>query len=98
MPNRSILISDSKNHCIRKISSGTITKYHKITNLSTFQDFKTVSTLIGIPTSGFVDGNHTVARFHTPQDLVVASDGSILVIDRDNNSVRRITITCKVKL
>ena len=76
-PNKTILVSDSKNHCIRRIST----------------DFRTVSTVIGIPSPGYVDGSSQTARFHNPQDFTVASDGSILVADRDNNAIRKITIS-----
>jgi DNA-binding beta-propeller fold protein YncE len=76
-PNKSILVTDSKNHCIRRISS----------------DFQQTSTVIGIPSPGFVDGTLQTARFHNPQDFSVASDGSILLADKDNNAIRKITIS-----
>ena len=70
-----LYVSDLGNHTIRKI-------------LPSGQ----VITIAGQPgVSGLIDGHVATARFHSPAGLAVAPDGSILVADGGNHSIRRIT-------
>ena len=51
-----------------------------------------VSTLAG-STSGYFDGGHEQALFNDPADIAVnASDLSLIVVERDNHTVRRISL------
>ena len=40
---------------------------------------------------GYADGEGAAARFNFPTDVVVDKEGTILVVDRDNNRMRRLT-------
>ncbi len=50
-----------------------------------------VTTLVG-GTMGFGNGIGTSARFHYPQGISVASDGTIFVVDTGNHSIRKISV------
>ncbi len=52
-----------------------------------------VSTVAGAPSPGFVDGGRFRARFRDPSDLVVTSDGGMLVADSGNHRIRYIQPT-----
>ena len=45
---------------------------------------------------GFADGQGTAAKFNGPSGIVVDKQGDIYVVDRNNNSVRKITPDCNV--
>ena len=51
-----------------------------------------VRTLAGNGEAGFADGQGAAARFNFPSGLARDKDGSILVADRGNNAVRRVTM------
>ena len=51
-----------------------------------------VRTLAGNGEAGFADGQGAAARFNYPTGLARDKDGSILVADRGNNAVRRVTM------
>jgi len=68
-------VADSGNHTIRIIDTSG-----------------TVSTLAGLAgTSGERDGPRSIALLNSPQGLAFDSDGSLLVADAGNASIRRIT-------
>ncbi|HUS66855.1 MAG TPA: hypothetical protein VMZ28_20095, partial [Kofleriaceae bacterium] len=48
----------------------------------------------GLP--GFQDGSGTEARFNVPYDLAVTDGGDLLVSDRGNNRIRRVTMAGEV--
>ena len=50
-----------------------------------------VSTVAGNGQQGYADGEGAAARFNFPTDVVVDKEGTILVVDRDNNRMRRLT-------
>ena len=52
-----------------------------------------VSTLAGTNSSGFADGAGSAARFTTPTGVAVDALGDVLVADRGNNAIRKITPT-----
>lgn len=49
----------------------------------------TVTTLIGAATLGSVDGPYIDARFNNPRGLTLAPDGSLMITDTFNRSLRR---------
>jgi DNA-binding beta-propeller fold protein YncE len=51
-----------------------------------------VRTIAGNGEAGFADGQGAAARFHRPMGLALDKDGSILVADKGNNAVRRVTM------
>eukprot|EP00240_Pyramimonas_obovata_P001620 CAMPEP_0118951120 /NCGR_PEP_ID=MMETSP1169-20130426/52564_1 /TAXON_ID=36882 /ORGANISM="Pyramimonas obovata, Strain CCMP722" /LENGTH=436 /DNA_ID=CAMNT_0006898117 /DNA_START=1 /DNA_END=1312 /DNA_ORIENTATION=+ len=75
-----IIVADELNHCIRMISREGI-----------------VSTIAGVGKPGHRDGATRVAQFSHPAGVTVDwTDGSILVADEGNNSIRRISARGKV--
>ncbi len=70
-----LFVADELNHRIRVISA----------------DGATVSTYAGDGFAAFADGSTTTARFDSPTDLVVASDGRLFVADSFNNRIRVIS-------
>ena len=50
-----------------------------------------VSTIAGAGTPGYADGDRNTSLFDTPCGIVVANDGTIIVADTGNDSVRKIT-------
>jgi len=50
-----------------------------------------VTTLAGQTSGGATDGNLANATFNSPADLDMDSSGTIFVLDRGNNSIRKIT-------
>ena len=69
-----VLVADSGNHCIRRITPDGM-----------------VSTLAGSGSSGFKDGRGTEAQFYSPWDVTVDADGNVIVAERNNLRIRRIT-------
>ena len=49
-----------------------------------------VSTIAGAGTPGYADGDRNTSLFDTPCGIVVANDGTIIVADTGNDSVRKI--------
>lgn len=50
-----------------------------------------VSTLAGGPSSGFVNGSGTAARFSDPRGVAVDNSGNIYVADRGNDAIRMVS-------
>ena len=75
LPDGSVIVVDTYNHCVRLIAAGG----------------GAVSTLTGKGgKEGFADGPARAARFNRPHGVVVGADGAIFVADSGNNRVRRI--------
>jgi len=47
----------------------------------------------GLDAPGFTNGTGAAARFNRPYGLTQSADGSLLVADQNNHSIRRITLT-----
>jgi len=70
-----VFVADTGNNSIRKISPAGF-----------------VSTIAGSTgLAGFVDGNAFVAKFATPNSLVVDNQGNVFVADTGNNRIRKIS-------
>ena len=50
-----------------------------------------VSTVAGTGTNSFIDGPVAIATFNQPNDVVVDSKGALLVADRQNHRVRKVS-------
>jgi len=57
-----------------------------------------VTTLAGTGTPGKKDGAGTIAEFKKPVGIAVDGSGNILVAERDNNMIRKITLTGEVNV
>jgi sugar lactone lactonase YvrE len=71
-----LLIADSLNHSIRYLNKGQVSTIAGAGNLR----------------GGEADGADRSAQFKNPSDVVVASDGSILVADAYNNKLRKVSL------
>ncbi|MEN9950897.1 MAG: hypothetical protein RLY85_1649, partial [Bacteroidota bacterium] len=79
--NGNLYVADRDNHTIRMITAGG-----------------TVSTIAGLAgSSGSTDGTGSLARFNNPEDLVLSPDESFLLVsDRNNHRIRKITLPAYV--
>ena len=75
----SLLVADSGNHRIRRIS-----RDGQVTTVAG-------SGPSGLGRGGFADGPPTTARFNLPKGVAVTGSGDILVSDTDNARIRRIS-------
>lgn len=78
-----LYVADSANHSIRKIINDTVTT---VAGMPGETDRQT-----GYPQSGYIDGNISEARFNFPRAITMLSDGSLIVADSMNHTVRMIT-------
>jgi len=69
-----IIVADSKNHAIRRISSSGVVS--------------SIAGLAG--TSGVSDGTGIAARFNYPQAVAIDSSGSLYVVDGENHIIRMV--------
>ena len=74
-----VYVADAGNDAIRKITPAGV--------VSTFAGYA----IAGTPISGFEDGQGSIARFNSPHGLTFDGQGNLLVADRGNNNIRRIT-------
>jgi hypothetical protein len=73
--NGEIFIADTGNHIIRMVTKDGV-----------------LVTIAGVPgVAGYADGNTEQARFSGPVGLRALADGTILVADTSNNSIRKLT-------
>ena len=72
----SMLVVDSDNHCVRRVSA----------------DGAHVTTVAGVPgKAGHRDGAAGEAQFRYPRGVALEASGSMLVVERDNHCVRRVS-------
>jgi sugar lactone lactonase YvrE len=75
-----VYVCDTFNHAIRKITPGGV-----------------VTTLAGsLGTFGNVDGTGAAARFQSPLGLSLDGSGNLLVVDRNNNRIRKVSLAGEV--
>ncbi|MEK3788320.1 NHL domain-containing protein [Paenibacillus sp. FSL K6-1230] len=78
-----LYISDTGNHKIRRLSSGTVSTYAGPSS-SVLRDAG------GQPLGALLNGSKASALFNTPAALAYGSDKSIYVADSGNNAIRKI--------
>jgi len=74
-PDGALFMADTGNHRIRRVGTDGV-----------------ITTVAGDEASGFAgdDGPATLARLKQPRGVAVAPDGGLLIVDTDNNRVRRV--------
>lgn len=77
-----IIVVDSYNNCIRKISGDSVT---------TIAGSIDKKDSYGFPMGDYVDGDALKAKFNRPKDAVVDSQGNIFISDSGNNVIRKIS-------
>ena len=87
LPDGSVLVSDSKNHLIRKIANGVVETYGGITLEN--DDY-------GMPQGGWSDGDKDLAVFSSPTGITADAEGNVYIADADNNLIRKISSDGKV--
>jgi sugar lactone lactonase YvrE len=88
-PDGTIYVSDTGNNAIRKIdANGQVTKLAG--NFLGSADGNFLGSSDGV-FSGSADGTGEDAGFKNPQGIVVDNDGNILVADRKNHAIRKVT-------
>ncbi|NHN31234.1 stalk domain-containing protein [Paenibacillus agricola] len=81
MPDGSILVSDTRNHVIRKLKDGQVTAFAGVT---VDVDAK------GFPLGGRYDGKVDTSFFQEPMGLGLDGKGNVYVADAGNNAIRKI--------
>ena len=74
-PDGSIIVSDTLNHCIRRIAPDGTTS--------------TLAGAAGV--RGFSDGQGAAAKFYSPTGVAVDGEGNVYVADLNNHRIRKIT-------
>jgi formylglycine-generating enzyme required for sulfatase activity len=88
-PDGTIYVSDTGNNAIRKIdANGQVTKLAG--NFLGSADGNFLGSSDGV-FSGSADGTGEDAGFKNPQGIIVDKDGNILVADRKNHAIRKVT-------
>jgi hypothetical protein len=82
LPDGSLLIADTGNHRLRRITSAG--------RVSTFAGGDTLRDELGRPTGGYKDGPVAQAQFRYPVGLAAAGDDTVYVADAGNHCVRRV--------
>lgn len=81
---QTVYVADSRNHRIQKLEI----------NGSTWS----ISTLAGSTVAGYNNGIGGTAQFNTPSGLVLDHEGNIIVADRMNHCIRKVTVEGVVTL
>ncbi|SFL27477.1 NHL repeat-containing protein [Paenibacillus sp. 1_12] len=77
----SILISDTRNHVIRKLKDGQV---------STFAGLNLLKDAKGFPVGGRYDGKVDASFFQEPMGLSLDNKGNLFVADAGNHAIRKI--------
>lgn len=78
-----ILIADTRNHVIRKLSGGQVTTFAG-------PALAVLKNAQGFPTGGLLDGKASEAFFNGPTGLALDAKGNVYVADAGNNAIRKI--------
>jgi len=70
-----LLVADSSNHCVRRISNGIAVEYAGFPGVS----------------GGLQDGFGTAAQFNVPTGITTDTAGNVYVADMENDVIRKIT-------
>ncbi|NQX68127.1 copper amine oxidase [Paenibacillus alba] len=89
LPDGSILVADTRNHLIRKISDGNVTTFAG-------PELVVTTNIQGFPTGGLLDGKSSEAFFNEPSGLAVDAKGNVYVADSGNNAIRKIDVNGQV--
>ena len=76
--------------CLMILIAGNSCKKDESENIPVAEKKWIVTTVAGDGTPSFADGPVMSAKFHFPEDVVVARDGTIYVTDGDNSRIRKI--------
>lgn len=87
LPDGSVLVSDRKNHLIRRIANSVVEPYAGLT---------LENDNYGLPQGGWSDGNKDSAVFFSPAGMTADEAGNVYIADSENNVIRRISIDGKV--
>ena len=81
----SVLVADCKNNCVRRVTAtGSVSSVSGFcSNLTKY-------------TGQYADGDGDSARYYCPADIALAPDGSMVVVDRENARIRRISASGQV--
>lgn len=77
----SVLVSDSRNHLIKKVSGGKASVYAGV-RMGADDD--------GTPLSGWHDGDRGLAAFNAPSGMSADKDGNVFVADAENHLIRKL--------
>jgi sugar lactone lactonase YvrE len=81
MPDGSVVIADSKNHLMRKLSNNAVSTFAGIT-------FK--KDAYENPIGGLADGKADVSVFEQPKGITADQQGNLYIADSDNHAIRKI--------
>lgn len=79
----SILVADTRNHLIRKVSGGKVTTFAG-------PEIVVTKNSQGFPTGGLVDGKSSETFFNEPTGLAIDAKGNVYVADSANNAIRKV--------
>ncbi|MEI7027462.1 stalk domain-containing protein [Paenibacillus sp. y28] len=83
----SVLVADSGNEVIRRISGGQVSTYAGVTLPFDSQ---------GLPLGTLLDGPRDESVFHSPGGLAADGAGNVIVADTDNHAIRKIAASGEV--
>jgi len=91
--NNNIIVADWNNHCIRKISLPIGKTSWNDVQITTGDSNSggVVTTLAGSGSATFADGTGAGASFNYPQGVAVDSNNNVIVADRFNHRIRKVT-------
>jgi sugar lactone lactonase YvrE len=89
LPDGSILVADTRNHAIRKISGGNVTTFAG-------PEMAVLTNNQGFPTGSLVNGKASESFFNEPTGLAVDGKGNVYVADAANNAIRKIDVNGQV--
>ncbi|SEB76065.1 stalk domain-containing protein [Paenibacillus sp. GP183] len=85
----SLLVADSRDHLVRKVSAGQVTTYAG-------PDLAVNLNAQGFPIGGLLNGKASEAFFNEPVGLAVDAQGNVYAADSSNHAVRKINASGQV--